>query len=380
MAENADRRPTELEEGTQAPRSGRPTPADEQLSAIRAFVDEEVGAYLATHAEHLYPDRLVARLRGLGAFGAAVSESYGGGNWPAPGTARLSYELARGWQSLAGLVGTHLKLCRLVERHGTAEQRTAWLAPMARGEQVFARAYHEQGVPHPAQLRTRVHADGRLYGRKGWVTNARHADRIVAIARAGDATVAVLTDPGRPGVEIGPELPRPGMLGISLAEVTFTGYEFDPDEDVLGGRGHDLTEALRTYDLTSYVARALGSADAVYEAALRHVRAAMGGRSPQARGAVNLRMGELTTCRAVMRTVWQSTTGTRPSLTSGEAKVFCTSALQELVRNAALLCGGAGYAGGEAALGRHYRDALALPIIGVPSDTLLSHIGDEALA
>lgn len=68
-----------------------------------------------------------------------------------------------------------------------------------------------------------MHADGRLYGRKGWVTDARHADRIVAIARAGDATVAVPTDPGRPGVEIGPELPRPGRLGISLAEVTFTG-------------------------------------------------------------------------------------------------------------------------------------------------------------
>ncbi|MET9645298.1 acyl-CoA dehydrogenase family protein [Streptomyces syringium] len=80
------------------------------------------------------------RARWLGAFGATVPESYGGGNWPAPGTARLSYELARGWQSPAGLVDTHLKLCRLVERHGTAEQRNARLAPMARGEKVFARA------------------------------------------------------------------------------------------------------------------------------------------------------------------------------------------------------------------------------------------------
>ncbi|MEV4871540.1 acyl-CoA dehydrogenase family protein [Streptomyces syringium] len=88
--------PTELEERTQLPRSGRPAPADERLSAIRAFVDEEVGTYLATHAEHLYPDRLVARLRCLGTFGAAVPESHGGGNWSAPGTARLSYELARG--------------------------------------------------------------------------------------------------------------------------------------------------------------------------------------------------------------------------------------------------------------------------------------------
>ncbi|MEU9118401.1 acyl-CoA dehydrogenase family protein [Streptomyces sp. NPDC048506] len=357
--------------------------AGQGASGLSAFVREDVESYLASHAEDDYPDVLVERLRELGAFGATVPVEHGGSGRPSQEVAQLSYELARGWQSLAGLVGTHLKLCQQMLRHGTEQQKRTWLAPMARGEQVFARAYHERGVGDPAAVRTTVDISdgtGRLNGHKSWVTNARHADRIVVIARADDATVGVLTDPHRPGIDIGAELPRPGMLGVSLAEVTYRDYAFDPKTEVIGGPEHDLTDALRTYDVTSYVARALGSADAVYESALRFVRETAHHRSPEARGAIGLRMGELSTQRSAMHAVWQCLTEQRPPLTPGAAKVFCTSALQELVRAASVLCGGAAYAGTLNALGRHYRDALALPIIGTPNDILLSRIGERELA
>ena len=45
-----------------------------------------------------------------------------------------------------------------------------------------------------------------------------------------------------------------------------------------------------------------------------------------------------------------------------------------------LLCGGTGYAGSDATLSRHYRDALALQIVGAPNDALLSRIGTQTLA
>jgi len=366
---------------------GSAATADSWLSDVSAFARTDVESYLASHPEDRYPDVLVERLRQLGVFGATVPAEYGGSDRPAPEVARLGYELARGWQSLAALTGTHLKLCRQLLAHGTEQQKRQWLPLMAKGERVFARAFHEQGVTDLAALRSTAElrgGTGRLNGRKSWVTNARHADRIVAVVRAGGVAIGVVTDPRRPGVEIGPELPRPGMLGVSLAEVTYQDYEFDPDTEVVGGPDHDLTDALHGYDVTSYVARALGSADAVHECALRFVRESARGRSPEAGGAIRLRVGELATRRAAMHAVWQCLTQPaadgHPPLTPGAAKVFTTAALQELVRAAAVLCGGAGYAGPLPALGRHYRDALALPIIGTPNDTLLSLIGERELA
>ncbi|MBB5117716.1 hypothetical protein AF335_04145 [Streptomyces eurocidicus] len=356
---------------------GRSGPAQ-----VRAFARTEIGPYLAEHGEADYPRPLVRRLAQLGALGATVPVEYGGSGWARADVAGIGYELGRGWQPLAGLVGTHLKLCRQVRRHGTPEQRRTWLAPMARGETVFARAYHEQGVGHPSRLRssaTRHGGTGVLHGRKSWVTNARDADRILAVARSPHAVLGVFVDPARPGVVIGPELPRPGMLGVSLAEIAFTGYEFDPDEEVLGGWGHDLTESLLAHDVTSYVSRALGSADAVHEQALRFVRDSLDQRPAGVRGAVLLRVGELATRVAVMRSVRQSLLGPEPPVTPDEAKVFCTAHLQEAVREAALLCGGAGYAAPETTLGRHYRDALALLIVGAPNDALLQRIGEREL-
>ncbi|MGW7313785.1 acyl-CoA dehydrogenase family protein [Streptomyces sp. NPDC054865] len=364
------------------------------LERIAQFARQEIGAHLAVHPEDRYPLPLVQRLAQLGAFGAAVPAHFGGGGWSRRDIALMGYELGRGWQPLAGLVGTHLKLSRQLLEYGTPHQQQRWLGPMARGETVFARAYHEQGIGHPTGLRTRATRRGPvavLNGHKSWVTNARHADRVLAIARSGDATVGVFVDPGRPGVTVGPELPRPGMLGVSLAEIFFDGYEFDPEEEVLGGWGNDLTGTLLAHDVSSYTARAVGSADAVLEHAVRFVQDSRPDRPADIRGAVHLRIGELATKVAVMRTVWQAVLDPQepadlalrapnPPMTSMAAKVFCTSTLQEVVREAASLCGGAGYAAPDHALGRHYRDALALPIIGAPNDALLSRIGEQELS
>ena len=357
--------------------------SDDRFVQVEAFARVEIERYLSQHDEDSYPVELVDRMRALGIFGATIPRQYGGLEWGRAEVARLTYELARGWQPLAGMVGTHLRLCRDVIGHGTEEQKRAWLPAMAAGELVFARAYHERGVDDPVSLRCRAECRGdagTLNGHKSWVTNARHADRIAAIARDSGATVMVVVDPRRPGVAVGEELSRPGMRGVSLAEVTFSDCGFDPDGDVLGGRGHDVAESVRGHDMTGYVSRALGSADAVVDCALRCVRGGIGARSQQAQGAIRMRVGELTVRVSAMRAVWRDVTGPAPSLSTAEAKVFCTSALHDVIDTAAMLCGGAGYAGRDATLGRHHRDALALQIVGAPNDTLLWHVGDRALA
>ncbi|MEU8975901.1 acyl-CoA dehydrogenase family protein [Streptomyces monashensis] len=357
--------------------------AQQLLGRVRSFARREVPQYLADHPEEEYPEALVSRLRDLGVFGADVPAQYGGLGCGEHTTARLLYLLARGWQSLASLVGTHLKLCGQLLRHGTCEQRSAWLPAMASGVVIFARAYHEQGRHDPELLTTLVRdSAGRrptLHGRKDWVTNARHADRILALARDGRMTVGVIVDPCAGGVEIGPELPRPGVLGVSLSTVTFDGYVFDPERDVLGGPGHDLTESLRAGDLRSYTARAVACADAVCDHAVRFAARTIGQRPPDAQGAIRLRIGEVRARTAAIRAVWSDLLGPAPAVGPDEAKAICTTLLQEVVQACVLLCGGAGYADPHDSLGRHYRDALALPIIGVSNDVLLSRIGSLAL-
>lgn len=120
------------------------------LEPIVRFARTEVGRYLAAHPEDRYPELLVRQLARLGAFAATVPAEHGGAGWSRGEVARLGYELGRAWQPLAGLVGTHLKLCRLVLAHGTPEQRRGWLAPMAAW-----RAGVRPGVPraggHPSR-------------------------------------------------------------------------------------------------------------------------------------------------------------------------------------------------------------------------------------
>lgn len=357
-------------------------PILDTFSQVQEFARVEVEDYLSTHDEVDYPQELVVRLRGLGVFGANIPRRYGGLGLEPADVAGVIYELSRGWQSLASLVGTHLKLSQNVLRHGTERQKDTLLPAMATGDQIYARAYHEQGRNGPEYLRASVKylgAVGVLNGHKNWVTNARNADKIIAIARGHNAVHAVVVDPHRPGVLVGDELPRPGMQGVSLAEVTFSDYEFDPDRDVLGGREFDITTSILGHDMTGYVTRALGSADAVYTWALRFVRQSIGQRPSEVQGAINLRVGELSTHVSTIRAVWRDVTSSSPRISTDEAKVFCSTVLHELIRVAAMLGGGAGYAGHDSTLTRHYRDTLALQIVGAPNDVLLSRIGMREL-
>ncbi|MER5886761.1 acyl-CoA dehydrogenase family protein [Streptomyces sp. NPDC001941] len=349
-----------------------------RLSEVAATVQ----TYLDQHSATQYPHALVKELARQGVFGATVPLEYDGSACDPTQAAQLSYTLARSWQALAGLVGTHLKLCRQAAEHGTETQKAQWLPAMASGRTICARGYHEQAVADPRELRTRAElrgTEGALHGSKHWVTNARHADRILVIARTDRATVGVWVDPTRSGVLLGEDLPRAGMLGVSLAEVHLDDYRFDPEADTLGGWNHDLTDALQSYDVTSYATRAIAAVDAVHERVLTLVRAAHAGRSEAALGAITLRLGELAVTRAAMHAVWRDATTSRPATGSRHAKVFCTASLQQFLAVAVPLCGGAGFAGEDDIVARHYQDAIALSITGQPNDMLMSRLGEEDL-
>ena len=51
-----------------------------------------------------------------------------------PCYAMLTAELARGWMSLAGAMGGHTVVAKLLVAFGTADQRDRYLPPMATGQ------------------------------------------------------------------------------------------------------------------------------------------------------------------------------------------------------------------------------------------------------
>jgi len=141
---------------------------DEQfiVRTVRDFVDKEVKP-VVQELEHAntYPEALIEQMKQLGIFGLAVPEEYGGNPVSTPCYVLITEELARGWMSLAGAMGGHTVVAKLLLRFGTEEQKRRYLPRMAIGEIRATMALTEPGGGSDLQaMRTiaRKDADGYL--------------------------------------------------------------------------------------------------------------------------------------------------------------------------------------------------------------------------
>ena len=90
------------------------------VALVRDFVDSEVRP-VVRELEHAntYPEALIEQMKELGVFGLAVPEPYGDAQVSTPCYALVTEELARGWMSLAGAMGGHTVVCKLLRDFGT---------------------------------------------------------------------------------------------------------------------------------------------------------------------------------------------------------------------------------------------------------------------
>ena len=122
-------------------------PAERQIVAtVRDFVDGDVRP-VARGLEHAntYPEQLIETMKGLGIFGLAVPEPYGDVKVSTPCYALVTEELARGWMSLAGAMGGHTVVCKLLTTFGTDDQKQRYLPRLATGELRATMALTEPG-------------------------------------------------------------------------------------------------------------------------------------------------------------------------------------------------------------------------------------------
>jgi alkylation response protein AidB-like acyl-CoA dehydrogenase len=162
---------------------------------------------------------------------------YAGPGWPREfGGMELSFarqviyheEFARA--RLPGPLGTGLGIAApTIIKYGTQEQKQRWLAPMLRGDKVWAQCYSEPeaGSDLPS-LRTTARRQGEEYivnGQKVWTSHATDADIFFALVRTGTresrhkGITYLVIDARAPGVEVRPLRDLTG--GHLFAEVFF---------------------------------------------------------------------------------------------------------------------------------------------------------------
>ena len=168
------------------------------LSVVREMEDDAAG----------YSAELWKQLGQLDLIGLLLPEEYGGVGMSALEGLVLYEELGRALAPVPHLVSAVLCGGALV-RAGSPEQRAEWLPRIVSGEAILSPAWFEPDnscAPGGVQLRALPEAGGyRLTGTKRHVAFAASAQRLLVLARTGDAPADVdlfLVDPHASGVTL----------------------------------------------------------------------------------------------------------------------------------------------------------------------------------
>src|ERR1700719_1681320 len=156
------------------------------VETVRVFIDRDVKPTVrdVEHANQ-YPEAWIEQMKRIGIYGLAIPESYGGSPVSTRCYVLVTQELARGWMSLAGAMGGHTVVAKLLTLFGTEEQKKTYLPAMATGEVRATMALTEPGGGSDLQnMTTTALPDGQdlvITGTKTWISNARRSGVIALL-------------------------------------------------------------------------------------------------------------------------------------------------------------------------------------------------------
>ena len=362
------------------------------VETVRAFIDRDVKPTVrdVEHANE-YPEAWIAQMKRIGIYGLAVPEEYGGSPVSTRCYALVTQELSRGWMSLAGAMGGHTVVAKLLELFGTEEQKRKYLPPMATGELRATMALTEPGGGSDLQnMKTTAIAEGSelvINGSKTWISNARRSGLIALLCKTDPAAEpahkgisVVLVEHGEavPGLDIGSspgltvsrDLPKLGYKGVESCELTFDDCRV-PASAILGrepGTGFaQMMKGLETGRI-QVASRALGVASAALDDALRYAQERESfGQPIWKHQAVGHYLADMATKLTAARQLTfyaadRYDAGERADMEAGMAKLFASEVAMEIALNAVRIHGGYGYST-EFDVERYFRDA-PLMIVG----------------
>ncbi|MFV8047953.1 acyl-CoA dehydrogenase family protein [Mycobacterium sp. 48b] len=357
--------------------------AEEQafVETVREFVDKLVKP-VARELEHAntYPEDLIEKMKDIGIFGLCIPEPYGYGAVSMPCYVQVAEELARGWMSLAGAMGGHSVVSKLILLFGSEEQKRAYLPRMATGELRATMALTEPGGGSDLQgMRTVARREGDRYvinGSKTWISNARRSDLVALLcktdpaARPAHTGVSILLVEKLPGFTISKDLPKLGYKGVEACELTFADCRV-PSTALLGDtEGKGFAQMMKGLEVgrLQVAARATGVARAAFDDALQYAQDRESFGKPiwehQAIGNMLADMGtRLYAARSLLLTAAEKfDSGERCDMEAGMAKLFASEIAMQITLDALRVHGGYGYST-EYDVERYFRDA-PLMIVG----------------
>ncbi len=357
--------------------------AEEQsiVETVRNFVDKDVKP-VAQHLDHTntYPEDLIDTMKEMGVFGLAIPEPYGFVAVSTTCYALVTEELARGWMSLAGAMGGHTVVAKLILTYGTEEQKQKYLPRMATGELRATMALTEPGGGSDLQamrtVATRDDEGYRINGSKTWITNARRSDLVALLCKTDpDAKpkhkgVSILLVEKVPGFTVSKDLPKLGYKGVESCELSFEDCRVPADALLGAVEGKGFAQMMKGLEVgrIQVAARATGVARAAFDDALAYAQERESFGQPiwkhQSVGNLLADMGtKLAAARGlVLAAAERMDSGQRCDLEAGMAKLFASEAAMEIALDAIRVHGGYGYST-EYDVERYFRDA-PLMIVG----------------
>ncbi len=353
------------------------------VRSIRQFVEREV-LPIAAKLEHAdeYPHTLVDQLRDLGLFGCNVPPEYDGLGLDTITFALVIEELARGWMSLVGPLGTHSVICDIIHRFGTDPQRQSYLPELASGVRRGGLALSETDAGTDVQrirtTATRTAGGYLIRGSKMWITNGRYGNTFVLAAKTNAQTdpphagiSAFIIEKGAPGFTVGRDIDKLGYRGVETCELFFDDF-FVSEANLIGGvegRGFKQIMAGLESERLNVAARGVGLARAAFEDAIRYAQERHTFGKPICQHqTIQNKLADMATRIEAARLLVRSAAekkdrGERCDLEAGMAKLFATETAQEVALEALRIHGGAGYSK-DLNVERYYRDAPLLIIGG----------------
>ncbi|WP_099025947.1 acyl-CoA dehydrogenase family protein [Mycolicibacterium palauense] len=354
------------------------------VETVRLFVDREVRPSVREleHANQ-YPEAWIEQMKQIGIYGLAVPEHYGGTPVSTACYVLVTQELARGWMSLAGAMGGHTVVAKLIALFGTEAQRRQYLPAMATGALRATMALTEPGGGSDLQnMRTTALVAPEnpdelvINGSKTWISNARRSGLIALLCKTDPAATpkhrgisVVLVEHG-PGLHVSRDLPKLGYKGVESCELSFDDYRIAASAILGEVPGHGFTQMMKGLETgrIQVAARALGVATAALDDALTYAQDRHSfGQPIWKHQAIGHYLADMATklCAARQLTLHAADrydSGQRADMEAGMAKLFASETAMDIALNAVRIHGGYGYST-EYDVERYFRDA-PLMIVG----------------
>ena len=353
--------------------------------SVRAYVQDNIAPKAADwDKSHAFPAAELKGLAGLGCYGIAVPDEYGGAGLDYTSLAIILEEIAAGDGGVSTVISVNnCPVCSIMMSFANEQQKRDFLVPLARGEMLGAFGLTESHAGSDASsLRTTATRDGDDYvlnGAKQFITSGKNADVAIVMAvtdkAAGKRGISAFLVPTKtPGYTVARIEDKLGQHSSDTAALLFENCRI-PASLRIGeeGAGYKIALAGLEGGRIGIASQSVGMARAAFEAALTYARDREAfGKPIFEHQAVQFKLADMATQIEAARQLTHHAASLKdagqPCLTQAAmAKLFASEMAERICSDAIQIHGGYGYVS-DFPVERIYRDVRVCQIYEGTSD------------